>query len=140
MLRKKTKVLNLFFPFNLKKAIDSNHDLIELRGCKMKTQFRFPKYIKQCPNRRCHLEFSNRMACIQHYRKSHAKDGVFCHLCEKPIMAPVIGMMQRHFRRKHPNHDVLQEFGERFKSTSTSTSMGKKQTPKKVYKCSFYSN
>lgn len=84
-------------------------DLITLGGCGQITEWRFPK-TKRCPVLRCSLSFGTRAAAMNHYKKKHARNAIFCHLCNKPVGTNTFKAFTLHFRKRHPGERVPYKF------------------------------
>lgn len=91
---------------NFSQSDNEVDDTITLRGCGQVTQWRFPKKIKCCPVRSCSTQFEHRSKAISHYRKHHAKNYIFCSICEKPIATTYPQDFVRHYDIKHPGIEV----------------------------------
>lgn len=93
-------------------ADQSEDDLITLNGCGRITKWRFSKDLKQCPVSKCNLEFETRQEAIVHYKMTHAKNSIFCALCDKPICTDTTREFLIHYGRMHPNEKVPFNLGE----------------------------
>lgn len=85
---------------------DEVDDTITLRGCGQITQWHFPKKIKCCPVKKCFVQFEHRSKAISHYKRHHAKNYMFCSICEKPISTSYPQDFVRHYDQKHPGIEV----------------------------------
>lgn len=89
------------------KAHDEVDDLIMLSGAGQIGYWRFPLNLTECPNLRCHANFSSRAKAILHFREIHAKNYIHCSICDKPIYAH--GSTKdflKHCQRMHPNEEI----------------------------------
>lgn len=95
-------------PKNYENETDSDtevDDLITLSGCGQITKYRFPR-TKRCPIATCRLIFDKRSKAISHYKKHHAKNYIFCSICESPLFVNHLGTFIRHYEEHHPHMDA----------------------------------
>lgn len=88
-------------------------DLITLNGCGKITHWQFPGRQTHCPIETCGAAFGTSSDAIQHYKKEHSNNSIFCYLCEKPILVNHSADFMRHYRQKHPGQESPFSFDER---------------------------
>lgn len=81
-------------------------DLIELKGGGQITFFRFPENTTVCPARGCSLDSGFRSRAIAHYTRKHAKDSIFCELCNHVVSAKCLDTFLQHYRTIHSDVDL----------------------------------
>lgn len=85
---------------------DDDDDVIQLNGCGQVTFFRFPQNTTCCPAYNCSVDSGFRSRAIAHYKRMHAKDHIFCTLCQKPVGAKWRHTLLKHYNTIHPNIDL----------------------------------
>lgn len=100
---------NIKNPFDEITENKRTSDLVTLSGCGQITQWRFPK-TKRCPVLKCSSSFETRLAAMNHYKKKHARNAIFCHLCNKPIGTSTFKALTLHFRKRHPGKRIPFKF------------------------------
>lgn len=97
-----------------KESGDSMDDnVILLTGLGRTTQWRVPADTLKCPVLKCREEFEVRSAFIAHFKRKHAPNSVFCELCDRPLSMHSTKDWDKHFRSRHPTHQVPLEFGKK---------------------------
>lgn len=87
------------------KETNEKDDLIELKGGGSITIYRFPQ-TTSCPARGCTLDSGFRSRAIDHFRRKHANDHVFCVECDKIIGAKSLDTFVSHYKNIHPNAEL----------------------------------
>lgn len=77
-------------------------DLITLNGCGKITHWLFPKRQTHCPIETCGAAFGTFSDAIQHFKREHSNNSIFCYLCQKPILVNYSADFMRHYQQKHP--------------------------------------
>lgn len=67
------------------------------------THWQFPKKATKCPVKSCLEHFGVRSDAIDHYKKRHAMNYIFCSECDKPVSMYFLIDINEHYRRVHPN-------------------------------------
>lgn len=84
---------------------EDESDVIILSGCGQNYRWKFPKdYGGKCPVKACLAKCEVRSDAIDHYKKYHAMNAMYCKICRKPI-ATTRGYsinFQAHNIRMHP--------------------------------------
>lgn len=80
----------------------SQDDRIVLNSCGIKSHWKVPVGMLQCPNARCEQTFKMRTDLIRHFKENHAEGSILCYVCQRPIRALQFDQYERHYRRRHP--------------------------------------
>lgn len=78
-------------------------DVVELKGAGQITKWRFPQNTTVCPAHNCSLDSGFRSQAISHFRRKHAKDHIFCELCDKIVGAKNSDTFVQHYNTLHPD-------------------------------------
>lgn len=89
---------------------DDEDDVITLNGCGRISHWKFPADLTNCPVFKCNAEFGLRSDAIDHYKKCHAMNAIYCSMCEKPIAAYTLSNLKAHYTRMHPGIDFILNF------------------------------
>lgn len=95
--------------------IEEADDSIQLSGCGKITCWKFPLKSTRCPIGSCNLECGYRSAAIQHYKKQHAQNSIFCYWCELPILAYHPNDFKRHYKEEHKDMEMPFNFDTKIK-------------------------
>lgn len=85
------------------KKDDDIDDVIILKGLGQSMKWRMPPNTTRCPVNKCREAFENRSDLTIHYQEQHAPYMVLCEICQKPLTAPNIGIVLKHYCERHPN-------------------------------------
>lgn len=91
------------------KENNEEDDLIQLKGCDQITFWRFPQ-TTSCPAHLCKFDNGLRSLAINHFRRKHAKDHIFCDLCDKAVGAKCLDTFLKHYEVVHPNAELPDYF------------------------------
>lgn len=80
---------------------DEENDLIILKGCGQRMDYRFPKDLTQCPIYACRKECGIRDNAIDHFRSRHAANSIYCEFCAKPITLKTTLAFVGHYKYVH---------------------------------------
>lgn len=93
-------------PLDSRETDDEVDDLITLEGCGQISQWRFPRDVSRCPVRNCTETFEFRSVGIAHYKEQHAKNAIFCLICQRPVLTKSLSFFINHYREKHPGEEL----------------------------------
>lgn len=86
------------------------------------TVWRFPDTTR-CPAYNCKMEYGLRSTTIQHYKRKHAKDHIFCGLCDRPVGAKTLSTFVQHYNNIHPTAQLPEYLKEDSSDEVTSISL-----------------
>lgn len=90
---------------------DDEDDVITLSGCGQNYRWKFPKDSTKCPIKSCLSKFEVRSNAIDHYKKCHAMNAMYCKICDKPIATQGnVRNFESHYNRMHPGIDTESNF------------------------------
>lgn len=78
-------------------------EIITLNACGIVTSWKPPPYQTECPVVRCKWHsLDTRSTFHSHFEKVHAKNAIYCAICEKPVMVHWKSQFLEHYNRVHP--------------------------------------
>lgn len=89
---------------------DEEDGWITLTGAGQITQWKFPEKTKTCPVKSCLKHFGVHSDVVDHYRKRHFKDYIYCSLCDKPVSVRLFGDFNGHYLKMHPEAPLPNDF------------------------------